>query len=196
MSIRLAVSYAAAGALAVCFASAVSGEARAQANVLKECGSQYQAAKAANELKGQSWQDFLKACRARLAEQPAPPTAATPTPAPAPTPAPSAAAPTPPAAAPTPAPAPAPAPSATAPTPPAATPAPSTAAPAATPSPEGKAAKPAKPASESQAAMRARQKKCGEEWKAQKAELTKNNPKLKWPKYWSDCNKRLKESGQ
>jgi hypothetical protein len=44
--------------------------------------------------------------------------------------------------------------------------------------------------------MRARQKKCGEEWKAQKAELTKNNPKLKWPKYWSDCNKRLKESGQ
>ncbi len=85
MSIRLAVSYAAAGALAVCFATAVSGEAKAQANVLKECGSQYQAAKAANELKGQSWQDFLKACRARIAEpktEEAPPAVAAPTPAP------------------------------------------------------------------------------------------------------------------
>lgn len=186
MSIRLAVSYAAAGALAVCFASAVSGEARAQENVLKVCGAQYQAAKAANELKGQSWQDFLKACRARLAEQPKAqepaPTAAAPPAAPA--------------AAPTPAPAPAPAPSTAAPTPPAAAPAPTTAAPAATPAPEGKGAKPAKPVSEGQAAMRARQKKCGEEWKAQKAELTKKDPKLKWPKYWSQCNKRLKESGQ
>ncbi|PWB93779.1 hypothetical protein C5689_10885, partial [Methylosinus sporium] len=68
MSIRL-VSYAAAGALALGLAVA-AGEAKAQANVLKECGAQYQAVKAANELKGQSWQDFLKACRARLAEQP------------------------------------------------------------------------------------------------------------------------------
>jgi hypothetical protein len=191
MSIRLAVSYAAAGALAVCFASAVSGEARAQANVLKECGSQYQAAKAANELKGQSWQDFLKACRARLAEQPKTeepaPAAAAPPPAPA-------------AAAPTPAPAPAPSAAAPAPTPPAATPVnplkPTTAAPAAPPASEGKAAKPAKPVSEGQAAMRAREKKCGAEWKAQKAELTKKDPKLKWPQYWSQCNKRLKESGQ
>ncbi|MCQ4190091.1 hypothetical protein NEI07_10880, partial [Methylocystis sp. NLS-7] len=71
MGIRIAVSYAAAGgALAVAVAlAASSGDAYAQANVLKECGSQYQAAKAANELGGQSWQEFLKACRGRLAEQ-------------------------------------------------------------------------------------------------------------------------------
>ncbi|WP_245257153.1 hypothetical protein [Methylocystis rosea] len=50
---------------------ACTSEAAAQANVLKECGSQYQSAKTANELAGQSWQDFLKACRARLAERPA-----------------------------------------------------------------------------------------------------------------------------
>jgi hypothetical protein len=171
MSIRLAVSYAAAGALAVCFATAVSGEAKAQANVLKECGSQYQAAKAANELKGQSWQDFLKACRARIAEpktEEAPPAVAAPTPAPAPT---------------------------------TAAPAnplkPTTPPPAATaPAPAEKSAAPAKPVSEGQAAMRVRQKKCGEEWKAQKAELKKKDPNLKWPKYWSECNKRLKAGGQ
>ncbi len=87
MSIRL-VSYAAVGALAVGLAVAAAGEAKAQANVLKECGTQYQAAKAANELKGQSWQDFLKACRVRLSEQPAEtaPAAAAPAPTPAPPP--------------------------------------------------------------------------------------------------------------
>jgi outer membrane biosynthesis protein TonB len=71
IGIRIAVSYAAAGgALAVAVAlAASSGDAYAQGNVLKECGSQYQAAKAANELGGQSWQEFLKACRGRLAEQ-------------------------------------------------------------------------------------------------------------------------------
>jgi hypothetical protein len=179
MSIRLAVSYAAAGALAVCFATAAPGEAKAQQNVLKECGSQYQAAKAANELKGQSWQDFLKACRARLAEpkaeEPAP-AAAAPTPAPAP--------------------APAPAPTTAAPATPAKPAAPAAAAPEAAPAPAEKAAAPAKPVKEGQAAMRARQKKCAEEWKAQKAELKKKDPTLKWPKYWSECNKRLKGAGQ
>lgn len=40
----------------------------AQANILRECGSKYQAAKAANELAGQNWQEYLKACRARLTE--------------------------------------------------------------------------------------------------------------------------------
>lgn len=207
MSIRLAVSYAAAGALAVGFAAVSAGEAKAQANVLKECGTQYQAAKAANELKGQSWQDFLKACRARLAEQPAPteaPAAAAP---PAPEPPPAAAAPTPaPAPAPTvaappPAPAPAPTPAVTAPPPaPAPAPAPTVAAPppAAAPAPAAapKAAAPAKPAGESKAAQQSRQKKCGAEWKAKKAELQKANPKLKWPQYWSDCNKRLKAAGE
>ncbi len=194
MSIRLAVSYAAAGALAVGLAAVSTGEAKAQANVLKECGTQYQAAKAANELKGQSWQDFLKACRARLAEPAAPveaPAAAAP---PAHEPAPAAAAPTP-----APAPAPAPAPTVAAP-PPAAAPAPApVAAPPSAPAPAvatPKAAAPAKTASEGKAAQQSRQKKCGAEWKAKKAELVKANPKLKWPQYWSECNKRLKAAGE
>ena len=71
MVIRLVVSRAAVGLFAVGLGVAVSGEAFAQANVLKECGSRYQAKKAANELAGQTWQDFLKECRASLAE-PAP----------------------------------------------------------------------------------------------------------------------------
>ncbi|MGA8172947.1 MAG: hypothetical protein WB816_19250, partial [Methylocystis sp.] len=67
MSIRLAISTATAGVFALGLAVAVPGAALAQANVLKECGSQYQAAKAANQLNGQSWQEYLKACRARIA---------------------------------------------------------------------------------------------------------------------------------
>lgn len=183
MSIRLAVSYAAAGALAVGLAAGLTGEARAQEQrtVVQECGTQYRAAKAANELKGQTWQDFLKACRTRLAEQPAPaeaPAAAAPTAAATPAPAT--------APAPTPAPAPAPAP-AVAETPAAApAPAPAAAAP--------KAA--AKPAGEGKTAQASRQKKCGAEWKAKKAELQKADPKLKWPQYWSECNKRLKAAGE
>ena len=169
MSIRLALSHAAAGVFAVCCALAATGEARAQANVLKECGSQYQATKAANELKGQSWQDFLKACRLRLAE-PAKTEAPAPAAAPAAEPAKA--------------------------EPPKTEPA-KTEAPAANPlKPAPTAAAPAKPATGGQAAMRARQKACGAEWKAQKAELTKTDPKLKWPKFWSACNARLKAAGQ
>ena len=80
MSIRLAISTAAAGVFALGLAVAIPGEALAQANVLKECGSQYQAAKAANQLNGQSWQEYLKACRARIAEPAAAPPAPTPAP--------------------------------------------------------------------------------------------------------------------
>ena len=173
MSIRLAISTAAAGVFALGLAVAVPGEALAQANILKECGSQYQAAKAANQLNGQSWQEYLKACRARIAEPAAAPAAPAPAPAPAPTPAP--------AQAPAPAPAPVPAP------------APMTAAP--TPAPT-KPATAAKPASEGQAAMRSREKQCGAEWKAQKAELRKTHPTMKWPQFWSECNKRLKGEAQ
>jgi hypothetical protein len=46
------------------------------------------------------------------------------------------------------------------------------------------------------AAQQSRQKKCGAEWKAKKAELLKENPKLKWPKFLSECTKRLKAGGQ
>jgi hypothetical protein len=39
-----------------------------------------------------------------------------------------------------------------------------------------------------------RMKKCGAEWKEAKAagKVTKG---MKWPQYWSACNKRLKASG-
>jgi len=68
MGIRIAVTRVAAGLVVAGFGSMASGPALAQANLLKECGTQYQAAKAANELGGQGWQDFLKACRTRLKE--------------------------------------------------------------------------------------------------------------------------------
>jgi uncharacterized low-complexity protein len=63
-----------------------------------------------------------------------------------------------------------------------------TAAPAAT---EKSTVKPKKPVSAGQAAMRDRQKKCGAEWKAEKA-AGKIEKGQTWPKYWSACNKRLK----
>ncbi|HWJ19050.1 MAG TPA: hypothetical protein VNR65_10025, partial [Geobacterales bacterium] len=72
MSIRPVVSCVGAGAIAVCFAATPPDVAHAQVNVLKECGAQFQAAKTENALKGQGWQDFLRACRVRLAEQPPP----------------------------------------------------------------------------------------------------------------------------
>ncbi|CCJ06956.1 Uncharacterized protein BN69_1505 [Methylocystis sp. SC2] len=177
MGIRIAVSYAAAGgALAVAVAlAASSGDAYAQANVLKECGSQYQAAKAANELGGQSWQEFLKACRGRLAEQAKPseekPAEAKPAEAKPETPPPAAAE--------------------SKPTPP-----PATEAKPAEPTPPPAAEATPKPATDPKAAARERQKKCSEEWKAKKAELKKAGSKITWPKYWSECNKRLKAAGE
>jgi hypothetical protein len=38
-----------------------------------------------------------------------------------------------------------------------------------------------------------RRKKCGAEWKEAKAAGKTSN--MKWPQFWSDCNKRLKTSG-
>jgi hypothetical protein len=43
-------------------------------------------------------------------------------------------------------------------------------------------------------AARARQRACGEEWKADKA-AGKIAAGMKWPKYWSECNKRKKAEG-
>jgi hypothetical protein len=51
-----------------------------------------------------------------------------------------------------------------------------------------------KPPSPAVAAMRERQKKCGAEWKEAKA-AGKVEKGMKWPKYWSACNKRLKAAG-
>ncbi len=61
-----------------------------------------------------------------------------------------------------------------------------------------KPAKPAKAKSKTSGAgikaMRERQKKCGAEWKDSKAAGTVAKG-MKWPKYWSECNKRLKAQG-
>ena len=51
-----------------------------------------------------------------------------------------------------------------------------------------------RPVSAGQQAMRERQKKCGAEWKQAKA-AGKIEKGMRWPKYWSACNKRLKAGG-
>lgn len=53
------------------------------------------------------------------------------------------------------------------------------------------AGKAAKPVSEGRAAELARQRACGAEWKADKA-AGKIQAGMKWPQYWSACNKRKK----
>ena len=58
-----------------------------------------------------------------------------------------------------------------------------------TPAPATTAAK--KPASAGLAAARERQKKCGAEWKEAK-KAGKIEKGMKWPQFWSACNKRLK----
>jgi hypothetical protein len=81
-------------------------------------------------------------------------------------------------------------------------PAVSAAAPAAAPPPAAPtapaAAAPARVASPSggMSAMHGRQKQCGAEWRAQKASLVAQTPGLTWPRYWSQCNARLKAAGQ
>ena len=81
---------------------------------------------------------------------------------------------------------------------PAAAPAPATMAPAtmapATMAPAAAAAK--APLSAGRTAMLARERQCGAEWRSTKATLVVQTPGLKWPQYWSQCNKRLKAAGQ
>lgn len=48
-------------------AIALPGSAQAQANVMKQCGEEYQAAKSANTLGGKNWNEYLKDCRVRHA---------------------------------------------------------------------------------------------------------------------------------
>lgn len=57
-----------------------------------------------------------------------------------------------------------------------------------------KKAKSKKPPTAGQLAARERQKKCGAEWRAAKA-AGKIEKGMKWPQYWSACNKRLKAAG-
>jgi hypothetical protein len=51
--------------------------------------------------------------------------------------------------------------------------------------------KKAKSSSGGRAAATARQRECGAEWKADKA-AGKIADGMKWPQYWSECNKRKK----
>ena len=62
--------------------------------------------------------------------------------------------------------------------------------PAAGTTPAGPAAKP----SPGHEAMVARERACGAEWKADKA-AGKIQEGMKWPQYWSACNKRKKAEG-
>jgi len=75
---------------------------------------------------------------------------------------------------------------------PAPTPPPAAEKPAA--SPPAAAAAEKKPATGGRAAMIARERACGAEWKAAKAAGTRP-PGMKWPQYWSECDKRKKAEG-
>ena len=170
MSTPLVVRAAAAGGITLCLAVASPAGANAQVNIWKECGIRYQAAKDANELNGQSWLDFLKACRVRVSAPATPEatTSATPPPAaassnPAPPPAPTAIVKSPPA--------------------PASSESGIASAPTAPTTMRHPDATSSKLATEGAVAEKLREKKCAAQWKAQKAELKKTNPTLKWPQY-------------
>lgn len=64
--------------------------------------------------------------------------------------------------------------------------------PSAKPAAEAKAAAEAREPSVSQSAARARQKKCGAEWRTLST-TEKSSQGPKWPQYYSKCVKRLKE---
>jgi hypothetical protein len=51
-----------------------------------------------------------------------------------------------------------------------------------------------KPVSDGRKAEYARERACGKEWKADKA-AGKIQAGMKWPQYWSECNKRKKAEG-
>ena len=63
-----------------------------------------------------------------------------------------------------------------------------------TTAPEKKQTKAKKTPTPGQLAARERMKKCAAEWKEAKA-AGKIEKGMKWPKYWSACNKRLKTAG-
>ena len=71
-----------------------------------------------------------------------------------------------------------------------------TAAPAPSVTAAAPASAPAKTPSAGMAAMHARQKQCGAEWTSGKATLVAQTPDLTWPKYWSQCNTRIKTTGR
>ena len=163
------------GAAAMAGAMALaSGGALAQANVMRECGADWQKAKDANTTGGKTWNEFLAECRTRKAAAPAAAPAA---------PAPAAAAPA------------APKPAAAAPAAPA-TRASATAAAAAGAVPAGVVLPRAvDPKHAALSPGRQRLQTCSDQWQANKA-AGKGNGDLKWIEkgggFWSLCNKRLK----
>jgi hypothetical protein len=80
------------------------------------------------------------------------------------------------------------------------------AAPAATAKPAATAAAPStmskpkattagkKPVSPGREAMYERERACGQQWKEAKA--AGKTGSMKWPQYWSECNKRMKAAGK
>jgi hypothetical protein len=78
-----------AAGFAAIFAAGLFISAPAQAeSVMKECGAEWKAAKAANTTNGQTWREYLKDCRTRHASTTATTAPAAPAPAPAAEPAP------------------------------------------------------------------------------------------------------------
>lgn len=66
--------------------AALTGSPASAKSVMKTCGDQWQAAKAAGTANGETWPQFLSQCRVRLKTGPAAPSSATaPAPAPPPT---------------------------------------------------------------------------------------------------------------
>ena len=65
-------------ALGIALAGSTSANAE---SIMKECGSEWQAAKAAGTTNGQTWQEFLKSCRAQHASATQTPASQTPSPA-------------------------------------------------------------------------------------------------------------------
>jgi hypothetical protein len=78
--------------------------------------------------------------------------------------------------------------------PPPAAPPPAAEKPAPKPAPTAAAEPGAKPVSAGRAAMVARERACGADWKAAKVAGTRP-PGMKWPQYWSECDKRKKAAG-
>ena len=70
MNIQTLRAVAAAFAVAAVMGLAATGPAGAQ-SVMKQCGDEWKAAKAAGTTNGQTWQEFLKSCRTQHASAPA-----------------------------------------------------------------------------------------------------------------------------
>jgi hypothetical protein len=175
MSVRLSsVLHAMSFSCALAAGAALLSTGANAQSVQKQCGDQWKAAKAAGTVpEGQKWTDYLKECRARMAGGAAAAPAVTTSPIGQPAPA--------------------------NPLKPATAPAATIAVPTAAPETAGTAVagqKPKKPVSPGMAAFHEREKKCGEEWRANTDQIKAQTPGITWPKYLSACNKRLKAAGQ